>query len=248
MPRALVLVLLLALLTACGRGPDDAPPPEDTLFVPLPADEQEQALMVSSALCASDTEAYDRLAAFVETYNEAIQDKIALIRAVVRSSKRQLQREGEVEYSVEREGRTLTLRVMLEDDGSVTYTVDFAGPSVTYTVLRGTRASDGASGAWTTYRPSGEQAVQATWTYDEAEDVLTVERAVQVAQGERRSTYTRTPAAVTLSFTGPSHTAEAAWDRETLAGSIEVDGETKRCFEAGETRGDFCSVECPAEG
>ncbi len=247
MRLALPTALFAALMfTACGGGADAALPlpPEDSFFLPSPTDDT-SGLSSASAVCASDTEAWDALRGRIEAYNEELQGMKAAIRALRLATARQLEREGEAEITVERENLTVSLLATVAEDESVDYAVDVTPTDEeTRRVLDGTMDADGNGGTWDVYRRDGETAVSVIWSRDD-NDVVTVERTAFGFAAERTSVYTRDGDAITVVFTGPNHGADAEWDLATRAGSVTVDGEARLCFEAGEEEGDLCTVDCP---
>lgn len=240
--RLIVIALLAASIafTGCRRGQQNPGlPDEDTFFLPSPQEEGGTA----QALCASDTAAYDALLERIQTYNEALQERIALIRLVVRATARELERDGEVERTVERDGFTLTLNAVEDEEGAVLYTLTLTNPeATTLRVLEGSADAARESGAWTVFNAADTAVVQVDWT--NIDGTLTVDRTATGPFGTRESHYVRTATEVTLDFTGPQHTASAQWDRATKDGSITVDGAAEVCWDASDDLTDFCSVPC----
>lgn len=236
----LALVVVAAATVGCRRGQaNDALPDEDTFYLPEPKEEGGN----TQALCASDSAAYDALLERIATYNEALQARIELLRAVVKATARELERDGEAEYTVERNGVTLVLSAVEAEDGSVSYVATTTGPEGdTLRLLEGSANADRSAGSWTVLRAANERAVVVSWT--NVDEVLTVTRTATGGFGERASLYVRTPAAVDVTFSGPNHDGEAQWDRETKDGSIVVDG-SELCWDASDDLTDFCSIPCP---
>lgn len=233
-------VATLPLTAACDRRDAGGLPPEETFYLPTPA---EEALSASQALCASDTAAYDELVARIDAYNDALADRIALLRALQQRTARQLDRTGEAEIVVERERATVTLHAVEDDTGAVVYDVSVAvdgGAPITF--LEGDADAERASGTWRVLK-DGDVVVDVAWENDADADVLTVDRTVHGVIGERSSHYVRTAETVDITFTGPNHDAVASWDRATKDGQITIDGNTT-CFDASEDAVDFCTIPC----
>jgi len=246
MKRFSIAVVTLAaagalLVVACGgRSAKRAGlPPEDSLYLPLPEDTVNKGTL-SQSLCVSGTTAHQAIETWVNEHNDAIQSQIALIKLMMKVSARQLQKEGEFEYTVENGGRTLTLHALVQADDSIAYDATFNGPNITdYKFLDGTTAADKNSGAWTFHKQDGSDVVHVTWMRDG--DDLTVERD-RLDLG-RHVSYTRVATAVTVVFTGPNHNATAHWDTETRDGDIQIESAIEICWEYDGTQ--YCDVACP---
>lgn len=236
---AILLPVFFVLLCGCGRLRSSGLPPEDTLYLPSPEDKVQRGSLEQS-VCASDTQAYDDLKQWIDDHNDAIQSQIAIIKLLAKASARQLDRDGEFEYSAEREDKSITLKAVVAEDDAVTYDATFSGPEIEeYTFLDGTTAADRKSGQWTFHKLDGEDVIEVTWTLD-GED-LTVER--KRLDRERTITYKRKGTTATVVFVGTNHNATASWDTESKDGSFEMDGQAKVCWE--HSTSDYCTVDCP---
>ena len=72
-------------------------------------------------------------------------------------------------------------------------------------------------------------------------DDLTVERD-RIDVG-RHVIYKRIGTRVTVVFTSPNYSADAAWDTETRDGSVHIDGQIEICWDYDGSQ--YCDVECP---
>ena len=234
------LVALMAFTLGCRRLSNDALPDEATFFLESPQDEVDGTQ--SQAVCASDTAAYDELLERIQTYNEAIAARVALLKAVSRATRRELARDGEAEYTAERNGFTITLHAVEDEEANVTYDVSITDPDGNVVrVLEGTSNGPRSEGTWQIFNAQSEVVVEVDWT--NVDGVLTVNRTATGAFGTRDSTYIRNEDTVSLVFVGPEHEASAQWDRETKDGSIIVDG-VETCWDASDDLQDFCTVDC----
>jgi hypothetical protein len=235
------------IISACNRIPDNIVdraqarlPDLATMYLQSAADElaEQVANGQQQSVCAS-TEAFDRVSARVEVYNEALQERIELLQAL--AAEAEALETNELTVTRGQFSATLTIEATEE---TVTYTVAVSGPDVdNLTILEGTAAVDLSEGTWTVFDRDGEERVNVEWT--NADDTLTVTRTAQSPVGERTAVYTRTPTTVTLDFAGPDHDAHAEWDRTTHDGSITVDGED-RCWDADVENDEICEIECDA--
>src|SRR5688572_27680637 len=141
------LVAALAVTLGCRRGAsNDALPDAATFFLESPQDESDGS---SQAVCASDTAAYDDLLERIQTYNEAIAARVALLKAVARATRRELQRDGEAEYTAERNGFTITVHAVEDGQANVTYDVSVTDPDGNVVrVLEGTSNGPRSEGTW----------------------------------------------------------------------------------------------------
>lgn len=242
MRRSKVTLVMLAALvaTSCGRLRQAGDlPPEESLYLPSPEDAPGGSTQRQS-LCASQSQAYQQLKTWIDEHNEAIQGQIALLKLMVKAASRQLEREGEFEYSAEKEGRSLTLRATVGDDDAVSYTCTYSGPNVEdYRFLEGETAADRNSGTWQFHKPDGTAVVAVDWTRDG--DDVHVER--QRLDRERKVVYDRSGTTASVHFSGPNYAASATWDTETRDGSFAVGDETMVCWEHQDS--DYCTADCP---
>ena len=240
----LAYLLVITLFTVgCGNGKlkdrlAGNLPPAASMYLPLPGEDESSS---SQALCASDdeTEAYDDFKEWVDEHNDTIQNQIALMKTMLRMSARKLQNEGEYEYVVEKEERSLTLNAQVSDNDVVTYQAVFSGPNVTdYEFLNGTANAERTEGSWNIFSTDGEEIVKVTWT--STDELLTVIRE-RLDRG-RTVTFTRDAAVANVEFEGANRNATATWNVETYNGSFEILGQEKVCWEHLES--DFCAVTC----
>jgi hypothetical protein len=233
---ALILLVGCVVLAGCRRGQQNPRlPDEATFYLESPQEEGN-----AQPLCASDTAAYDELLTRIQTYNEQLQNRIELIKAILSVGARQLERDGEAEYSTERNGFVITLNAVEDEAANVTYALTVTTPEgETVRVLEGSANAARSAGTWNVLNAQGEVVVEVEWTNED--DTLIVNRTA----GERSSVYVRNADVVTLDFTGPNHTANAQWDRQTKDGSIIIDG-NETCWDASDDLLDFCTVDCGA--
>ncbi len=247
-----IMLVLVASTVACKQQSDVEKPPEDTLFLAAPSEDAESANKERQAVCASDTIVYDDVLALIDQYNDAISDRLDALRLVLRAAGRQLEREGEFEFTAEGERGSLTLVAVQAEDQSIQFGASFTptdGEAIPF--LSGTQAASLESGTWTITRANGDVAVEAEWTRDLALDNVTVTRTVNGAFGTRTSFYARDATTASIEFAGPQHEASIVWDRETKDGSITItdigraDAEGTFCWDADLESRDFCTVPCP---
>ena len=208
------------------------------MYLPLPGEVQDT---LGQALCASDaeTEAYDNFKEWVDEHNDTIQSQIALMKVMLRMSARKLQNEGEYEYTVEKDERSLSLTAQVGEDDGVTYQATFNGPNVAdYEFLNGTANAERTEGTWNILSTDGEEVVNVTWT--NTDERLTVVR--ERLDRSRTVTFTRDATTANVEFQGANRNATATWDVETYNGSFEILGQEKVCWEHLES--DFCAVTC----
>jgi hypothetical protein len=248
------IVTLLVAVVGCRQARDVERPPEDTIYLAAPSEDIAAGSdnEARQAACASDSVVYDDVKALIDQYNETISDRIDALRLVLRAAGRQLEREGELEFTAEGARGSLTLvAVQSEEDGSVQFGASFTptdGDAVPF--LSGAMDGSRESGTWTLLRVNGDVAVEASWTRDLEQDNLAVTRTVNGAFGERTSFYARDAQAATIDFTGPQHEASLTWDRETKDGELTVtdigrEGVTGTfCWDADLDAQDFCTVPC----
>jgi hypothetical protein len=252
MMRLALPLAIVVLTVACKQQGDVERPPEDTIFLASPSEDADASSNTRQAVCASDTVVYDDVKALIDQYNDAISDRIDALRLVLRAAGRQLEREGEFEFTAEGERGSLTMVAVEGEDESVAFGASFTptdGEAIPF--LSGSMAANRESGAWTITRANGDVAVEATWTRDLALDNVTVSRTVFGAFGERTSDYVRDATTASIDFVGPQHEANVTWDRETKDGTITItdigraDAEGTFCWDADVEAQDFCTVDCP---
>ena len=244
-----VVVVMSSTLVGCTAFISQDLPPEDTFYLMSPADDDSGIpITTAQAACATDTAAFDRLESFIAVHNEALQDRIDLVKLAIRATAKAIKDGGTFDRTITRGNRTLTVEAVAAPDGSATYSLTFTAASGTaLKFLSGSMAADHNSGAWTISKPDVADFADVTWTRNG--DTLVVTRVVHKSDGDRTSVYTRTGTTVTLAFTGVEHDANATWDRATKSGSVtftDAQGSSHAlCWDHSAGSTDFCSVACP---
>lgn len=246
--RASFLLAAAATLSACGGDTSTHEsgsafvPSEETFYLPTPEDVSvsSSGLTATGAegLCASDSRALARAEELIAEHNQAIQDQIALFKALKRAARLELVRTGVYSKTVTNGDRSLTFTATLNTDRSVSYEATFTGPNVqSFRVLAGTTAADQQSGSWSFYRPNGGEVVHVTWQRGSGSD-LTVTRTL--VESGATATYQRTGDDASITITNPNRTVEIAWSVSTKAGSLTVSGEARLCW-----NDQLCTIACP---
>jgi hypothetical protein len=248
---ASTLVLASLATVACGRN-KEALPDEATFYLQTPEDDAAELSAAGNtatqAVCAN-ADSHTKLVAFIEAENDAIADKLALLKALVRAGRR-VGPNGEITKTITKNGNTATIDVKNDGAGNIDYSVTFTPAGGTASkVLTGTSKEDLTSGSWDFQGLTQNRTVHVDWTNEN--DTLTVNRDAKGDFGERTSTYVRTATTVDITFHGPQHEATAHWDRTTHDGNITVDG-TETCFAAdpadAQDGSAYCTVPCSSGG
>lgn len=245
-------IALVVSIVGCRQAKDVEKPPEDTIYLAAPSEDIAIENDTRQAVCAGDSVVYDDVKALIDQYNDSISDRIDALRLVLRAAGRQLENEGELEFTAEGARGSLTLVAVVASDDSVELGASFTptdGEAIPF--LAGTISPGRDLGTWTVSRANGDVAVEAEWTRDLALNNVTVTRTVTGAFGTRSSFYARDATTATIDFEGPQHQATVSWDRETKDGTITItdigraDAEGTFCWDADVASNDFCTVDCP---
>jgi len=241
----LIAIATIAAFVVLGCGKDDTKdsffPDDATLVVPTPEETAQSSSSLTRGLCASDSRAYNQVLEAIDEYNEEIEAQITLVKAMLRTAgrkaKRELDTNGVFEKTVTSSGgRSLTLKLTVEADDSVSYTLTFNGPNVTeYELIAGNAAADKSAGTWTFKKQNGDTIVTVTWTL--TGDDLTVTRTNAITMST--VTYTRVGTTATVVAVGKRHTGTITWDTMTKAGSIMIDMRPALCWNA-----ELCTTPC----
>lgn len=214
-------------------GPSDEAsallPPFEVLFFPKPGEGPGQAL------CSTGTAAFDTVAGFVDAQNAALEEELALFRALYEQQPAMVM--GIATFEAQVDGRTLIVDVVHhEAEGSVYDGKLVLQDGTEHAYLSGTILADESAGVLEVTPPEGD-ALSFVWQR-EGEDGLAVDH----VRGEATATMLRDEEYVQI-VAGES---VAMWKRESGDG-ILVEGAAVMCWEGGELAGDFCDATCTEE-